>query len=162
MSGKLIEESCEIIHKKTAGRPVAWDVCDPSMNKRNSQTKRTDKDEYARLGIFCVSGDNNNRGYNIVKMFLKKDVIRIHPRCKVLIKQLKDLQYADTVGDDAVDALRYSCVRIHDFMFKWNDAKVSAEENKIVKKPYSLNDKMLFPTVPFGQSTAFRQEANRF
>lgn len=158
-SGLIIEEHCATIAKMTNSRPVAWDVCDPSMNKRNSQTKRTDKDEYARSGIFCVGGDNNNRGYNITKMMLKKDVLRIHPRCKTLIKQLKDLQYADTVGDDCVDVLRYVCVRIHDFMFKWTEAKTKEEPQKA--GTFSLNDRNLFPSKPF-QSTAFRQEVNTF
>lgn len=145
-AGFTIEESVNVIKKKTGDRPVSWDVCDPSMNKRNSQTKRTDKDEYARLGIPLFAGDNNNRGYNITKMFFKKDIIRIHPKCKTLITQLKNLQWTDDVQDDLPDVLRYVCVRIHDIMFKWSEDKPKGEpESPFKQKPYSLLDPLMFP-----------------
>ena len=138
-----IEESAEVIQKKTGGRTVDWTVCDPSLNKRNSQTKRTDKQEFDRLGIFCIAGDNNNRGYNITKMFLKKNMIKIHPRCRILIKQLRDLQWTDKTDDDCPDVLRYMCVRLHDLV--WNG--IFNKEKTIPKlnpTTFNLNDTHLF------------------
>lgn len=99
-TGFVIQESCEWIKKLTAEKPVEWSVIDPSTNKRNSQTTRTDKDEFQRWGVPCVGGDNRDRGYDIVKMFLKQRLLKIHPKCKNLIYQLKNLQYGDKEGDD--------------------------------------------------------------
>lgn len=143
-SGYTIEESVDIIQKKTGSRPVDWTVCDPSLNKRNSQTKRTDKQEFDRLGVYCVPGDNNNRGYNITKMFLKKDMISIHPKCKNLIKGLKNLQWTDTTGDDAPDCLRYLCVRLHDLTWNGLFKKESAPETAPALE-FNLNNPYLFP-----------------
>lgn len=107
-----IEENVGVIKKKTGERPVSWDICDPSLNKRNGQTKRTDKDEYARLGIFCSAGDNGNRGYKILKMMFKKDMIRVNPKCRNLINQLRNLQWTDKVGDDTcfIAGTKISCL----------------------------------------------------
>lgn len=138
-----IEESADVIQKKTGGRTVDWTVCDPSLNKRNSQTKRTDKQEFDRLGIFCIPGDNNNRGYNITKMFLKKDMIKIHPRCRILIKQLRDLQWTDKTDDDCPDVLRYMCVRLHDLIWNGIFNKVKTVE-KLKPTTFNLNDTYLF------------------
>ena len=98
-SGFTIEESCGAIKARTQGQ-VQWSVIDPSTKKRNSQTKRSDSLEFNRNGIPVLLGDNGNRGYDIVQMFLKKGVLKIHPKCKTLIYELKNLQKSDTEGDD--------------------------------------------------------------
>lgn len=116
-SGLVIEESCGIINRMTGDKKVEWSVIDPSTAKRNSQTGRRDMDEFARYGVPCVPGDNRDRGYDITKMFFKKNMIKIHPKCKNLILQLKTVQWSDKEGEDMTDCLRYICVRIHDFMF---------------------------------------------
>lgn len=138
-SGNTIEENVETILKMTGGRPVDWTVCDPSLNKRNSQTKRTDKEEFDRLGIYCLPGDNNDRGYNIVKMFLKKNCIRINPKCRILIKELKNLQWGQEEANDCSDTLRYICVRIHDTLFRWKDEPVK-EEALFNNKVFNVRD----------------------
>lgn len=145
-TGFVIEESCTWIRKVTSERPVEWSVIDPSTNKRNSQTTRTDKDEFQRWGVPCVAGDNRDRGYDIVKMFLKRKLLKIHPKCKNLIYQLKNLQYGDKEGDDCTDALRYMLVRIHDLTFGGN---VFNTERTFLYKPQTreinLNDPNMFP-----------------
>lgn len=146
-SGCTIEENSETIRAMTGLMPVEWTVCDPSMAKRNSQTLRTDKQEFDRCGIYCVPGDNNDRGYNIVKMFLKKGHIKVSPKCRLLIKQLRELQWGQDINDDLADCLRYVCVRIHDLMFKW-DKEEKDEEVKspfVNKKEYNFNDSVIFP-----------------
>ena len=143
-SGYTIEESVDVIKKKTQSRAVDWTVCDPSLNKRNSQTKRTDKQEFDRLGVYCIPGDNNHRGYNITKMFFKKDMIKIHPRCRTLIKQLKELQWTDKENDDGPDVLRYTCVRLHDLV--WNGLFDKERKKAEDWKPatFNFNDTVLF------------------
>lgn len=155
-SGYTIEESCEVIKRKTMDRTVDWTVCDPSLNKRNSQTKRTDKQEFDRLGVYCIAGDNNNRGYNITKMFFKKDIITIHPKCKTLIKQLKELQWGEDVQDDCCDCSRYLCVRLHDLV--WNGL---FNKEKIVTNlkatTFNLNDVHLFSKRE-GEGSSYKEQ----
>jgi len=42
------------------------------------------------------------------------------------------------------DCLRYLCVRIHDFVFKWNDASLVSGEDPLPEGVYNLNDRNLF------------------
>lgn len=143
-SDYVIEESCEVIKNMTGNRPVEWSVIDPSTNKRNSQTGRTDKDEFSRYGVPCVAGDNRFRGYDIVKMFLKKKLLKINPKCKNLIYQLRNLQRDDKDGDDMVDCLRYMLVRIHDLTF--NGVVFTEDDNRNkYEGQMNLNDPLLFP-----------------
>jgi len=161
-SDYTIEENVDIIKKKTQGH-VEWDICDPSLNKRNSQTKRTDKDEYMRLGIPCIAGDNGMRGYKITKMFFKKDMIRINPKCRNLINQLKKLQWTDKTGDDLPDILRYICVRVHDLMFKWTDGEEPRKEGSPFEhKTFNLNDIRIFPKSQNQAESQIMQEIRRF
>ena len=147
-SGFLIKESCEVIKQMTGSRDVAFSVIDPATCKRDAHDGRTDKDEFGRYGIYCLPGDNRNRGYDIVKMFLKHKRLIINPKCKNLLYELKNLQYGDKTGDDATDALRYGLVRIHDYMAGMN---ISQQENLInyddlaKRNKYSLYDERLFP-----------------
>lgn len=149
-SGFIIKDSCETIKSKTGQRAVDWSVIDPSTCKRNSQTGRRDMDEFARYGVVCVEGDNRDRGRDITKMFFKYNTITINPRCKNLIYELKNLQYGDKVGDDCTDSLRYTLVRIHDFIFHelTFDGKESNDQ-KFKENEYSFFDKRLFPNGVF-------------
>lgn len=148
-SGLVIEESCTWIKRMSGERPVEWTVIDPSTSKRNSQTLRTDKDEFARHGIYCVPGDNRDRGYDITKMFLKKRMLKVHPKCKNLIYQLKNVQWGDDEGEDCTDALRYAMVRIHDLMFGGNLFNVEKPAFDYKKyehsREVSLFDPLMFP-----------------
>ena len=60
-------------------------------------------DEFARNGVVCIPADNKDRGIDCLKMMLKKDMIHIHPKCKNLILQLKNIQRGDDEGDDCTD-----------------------------------------------------------
>jgi hypothetical protein len=143
-SDYVIEESCTVIKNMTGNKPVEWSVIDPSTNKRNSQTGRTDKDEFSRYGVPCVAGDNRFRGYDILKMFLKKKLLKIHPKCKNLIYQLRNLQREDKEGDDMTDPLRYMAVRIHDLTFNGNVFSIDDKKNKY-EGQMNLNDPLMFP-----------------
>lgn len=140
-SNLVIQESAGAIKQMTGTRNVAWSVIDPSTAKRNSQTGRRDLDEFIRYGVGVVPGDNRDRGYDIMKMFFKKDMVRVHPKCKNLIYQLKNVQYGDKEGEDMLDCLRYALVRIHDFMFGGNMFPVE-QEIKHTPGKYNFNDQL--------------------
>lgn len=164
----IIEESCRTIKEKTGERAVEWSVIDPSTAKRNSQTGRRDCDEFARYGVHCVPGDNRDRGYDIMKMFFKKDQIIISPKCKNLILQIKNVQWGDKTGEDLLDCLRYSLVRIHDFMFggKFNESPSLIGASKFTpdylkeRRECNENNKWMFPEVkqPTGMSWLLTEE----
>jgi len=153
-SGSVIMENAEKINSITGNRPMEWTVCDPSMNKRNSQTGRTDMIEFSRYGINCIPGDNRDRGIDVLKMFFKKDMIFVSPKCKNLIYQLKNLQRGQDEGDDCADALRYAVLRIHDSIHGMNVyenvsqelpyPKYSPEHLADIRK-LNLNDENIFP-----------------
>lgn len=142
-TGYLINESCQAINQMTGKMPIDWTVIDPSTNKRNSQTGRTDKDEFSRYGIYCLPGDNRDRGIHVMRMFFKKDLIKIHSSCKNLINELRTYQLGEKEGDDCLDPLRYVLLRAHDYMFggKLFDPESHFDRPKI---GYSLFDKSVF------------------
>ena len=150
-SDLIIEESSKIINQMASGDKVAVTIADPSLKKRNSQTKVTDLREFQRNGVFAIAGDNNDRGYDIMKMFFKKNLIQVDPSCKDLIYELRHVQYGDKEGDDAMDCLRYVLVYIHDTIFPevFEQAEVEGEFEKLQKESggrvMSLYDKRLFP-----------------
>ena len=144
-SGMLIKESCDVIRAKTGERPVEWTVIDPSTAKRSSQTGRTDKDEFARWGVSCVAGDNKDRGYDIMKMFFKRNMIKIHPKCKNLILQIKNVQWGDKEGEDCLDTLRYTLVRIHDLMFGGRFATEFIPDYTRNTRELNVHDENIFP-----------------
>lgn len=160
-SGMLISESSGIIKQKTT-REVAWSVIDPSTKKRDSQTGRRDLDEFARNGVYCVPGDNSDRGYDVMKMFFKTNSIKINPKCRNLISQIRNVQWGDKDHEDLLDCLRYTLVRVHDIMFNRFLTHQETDEKPVIqKKSYSLNDPILFPGFSTKES-AIMQEINTY
>lgn len=146
-NGLIIEEICNVIKEKTGDVPIQLTVIDPSANRRDIITGRSLKDEFARCGVGCVDGDRRGadniggRGVSIVKMMLKRNMVRISPRCKNLILELQNLQWGQKEGDDATDALRYLLIYLHDTVFHGN--LMSEEGMKVTpSKPgiFNLND----------------------
>lgn len=138
-SNALIKESCAVINQITGTDKIEWSVIDPSTSKRNSQTNHRDSDEFSRCGVHCIPADNKDRGYDITRMFLKLGILKINPKCKTVIYQLRNLNREDKVGDDATDCLRYMCTRIHDFVYGMSIVDLSnntlreLQEGEIVK-----------------------------
>lgn len=145
-SGFTVGDSCDVIKRKTGNRIVDWTVIDPSLKRRDPKTKIQELQEFINQGVPVIPGDNTARGYDVVKKLLKRNVLRIHPKCKVLIKQLKDLQWSDKTGDDTTDTLRYLCVRIHDTVpvFKLL-AENTPEPQAKEASPFNFNNPYLFP-----------------
>lgn len=146
-SNLTISENCAAIKEKTGGRPVEWNVIDPSASRRDPISKRSLLDEFSRWGLTCIPGDRRERGADIVKMFLKKGMAKISPKCKTLIYELQNLQWGDKEGDDATDALRYGLVRIHDFVHGMNifDLEASNFKPSANRNELNFNDPRLFP-----------------
>mgnify|MGYP001574008327 CR=1 FL=1 len=113
-AGEICKVHAETITKMTGDTKVGWTVCDPTMAKRDPQTGRTDILEFSRYGVHMVAADNGDRGYDVVKMFLKTGMLKIHPKCRQTIIELENYQRGDAEGDDCLDPLRYVCLRIHD------------------------------------------------
>lgn len=135
-----IMESCSAIKLITGQRKVEWSVLDPSMWKRDKNNpNRVEADEFMRNGVSVGPGDNRDRGYDVTKMFFKRNMLFIHPKCKNLISQLRNLQYGDKVGDDMTDALRYVCLRVHDIMFGGNLFPEEGEQSAPAQRPGVFN-----------------------
>lgn len=122
-SGSTFDEVCRLIKAKSGERVPFVGVLDPSAARRDPFTKRSYIDEYRRCfrefggeweNMGVVPGDNKDRGYEVLKMLLKKKVVKVHPRCRNLIYQLENVTYEDTTGEDATDAARYGTTYIHD------------------------------------------------
>lgn len=125
-NGLIIQEICNVIKEKTGDTPIQLTVIDPSANRRDIITGRSLKDEFARCGVGCIDGDRRGadniggRGVSIVKMMLKRNMVRVSPKCKNLVLELQNLQWGQKEGDDATDALRYLLIYLHDTVFHGN------------------------------------------
>lgn len=168
-SGLIIQEVCAVITDKTADISIDFTVIDPSANRRDVVTNRSVKDEFLRCGINCVDGDRRGadnkggRGVDIVKMFFKKNMIRIDPKCKALIHELRNLQWGDKNFDDATDALRYLLVRLHDLVFNGVlNGSSSEPEKPRNNKIFNLNDPVLFPKRSLEFSSSIREQLNEY
>lgn len=148
-SGLVISEYASAIKTMTGERKIEWSVIDPSTGKRNSQTGRSDALEFARHGIQCIMADNKDRGYDVTKMFLKKGMLKIHPKCKNLIYALKNVQRGDDVGDDTTDVLRYLTLRVHDSIHGMNVFENEPAYTPSANiKEINFNDPNLFRATP--------------
>lgn len=139
-SGKTIEESCSIIKQISGKRAVEWSVIDPSMAKRDKYVVgKREMDEFARHGVPCVPGDNRDYGYDTMKMFFKKNRIKIKPTCPQIINEIKNVQWGDKVGEDLLDCLRYGLQRINDIYFHGNIRSVEESMEKLPANNFNLH-----------------------
>lgn len=142
-TGYLINESANAINEMTGKMAIEWTVIDPSTSQRNGQTGRSNKDEFSRYGIYCIAGDNRDRGIHIMRMFFKKDMIYVHKGCTNLISELRNYQVGEKEGDDCLDPLRYILVRVHDYMF--GEKLFVPDEEKDYGNKMSLFNRNMFP-----------------
>lgn len=145
-SGKGIDESCGTIKLITGQRIVEWSVLDPSMFKRDKfNPVKKESDEFMKHGVPCIPADNKDVGYDVMKMFFKKGMIKIHPKCKDLIYEIKTVQWGDKVGEDLLDCLRYGLKRIHDIYFGGNLGLLKEKDFVRSHTEMNFNDPLLFP-----------------
>ena len=157
-SGLTIQENVGVIKDKTGDMPIEWTVIDPSANKRDPATNRSIKDEYARWGIYCLDGDRRERGTDIVKMFLKKGMVKIDPKCRNLIRELQTLEWTDKVGDDSSDCARYLLVKIHDTFFNGNLFEKTIEVKPRQAGIYNINELRDWSNFKQGKPTEWTME----
>ena len=157
-TGYIIEESCDAIKRYRGVKPPEWTVIDPSANRRDPISGRKLIDEFSRNDVYCFPGDNRDRGYDIVRMFLKKRLLKVHPKCKNLIYQLKNVQYGDKEGEDCLDALRYLLVRIHDLTFGGVLPVAETQKKKEPSPEMSFLDPVLFPQKNKEKNNAFDEQ----
>ena len=157
-AGKGVDEICEAIRFLSAGKVPEFGVIDPSAARRDPVTKRSLVDEFRRcfrgLGndwdYFSIrTGDRHDRGYEIVKRYLKKGMLKISPKCKNLIYALETLVVGQDTGDDLTDALRYACVNVHDSFQGMNQLTDQEELHRPFVNPegvrvYNFNDPFMF------------------
>ena len=96
--------------------------CDPAGNATNSQTSRSDVEVLRQMGFrVSAKGTRVQDGIDAIKTALQPALgevtLRIHPRCRELIRSLECYHYKrddgretpdkDNINDHCIDALRY-------------------------------------------------------
>lgn len=123
LQGRTVREVCKAIHAvnyKWAIRP-RWYVIDPAARNTNSQTGRSDQQEFADHGIYTIPGQNSvSAGINRVKERLDAGKLDVMAHCSELRAEFKRYRWisqgrgeneakeAPVKRDDhLLDALRY-------------------------------------------------------
>jgi len=134
---KLVSEHAAEINRRSGNDLFEWTVIDPSANRRDSITGATIKDEYRKLGINTIDGNNSILdGISRIKELLRVDPSHPHPvsgrmgsprlhimpgTCSELIWELSQYKWKDQRPDStakekeepvdrhnhAIDPLRY-------------------------------------------------------
>lgn len=142
-SGKGIDESCAIIKQITGKRTVEWTVLGKDLFRRDKfNPNRLEANEFFKYGVPVMPSDTRSVGYDVMKMFFKKNMILIHPKCKDLIREIKDVQWGDEVGEDLMDTLRYGLLRVHDIYFRGNLINKEVEQPKRNPRENNFNDEI--------------------
>lgn len=123
IQGKTVRDVCRHIHvvnRRWAIQP-RWYVIDPAARNRNTQTGRSDQQEFADHGVFTVPGQNAvSAGINRVKERLDADKLFVMAHCAELRGEFKRYRWVSQgrgeqeakeapvkKDDHLLDALRY-------------------------------------------------------
>jgi hypothetical protein len=125
-----IPRVCAEIQRRNAkwGITPRWYVIDPAVRNKNSQTGRSDQQEFVDNGIVAIPGQNDVRtGINKVKVRLEADPpkLLVAAGCETLLGEFKKYRWktpaartenqareAPVKADDhCLDALRYVCMQ---------------------------------------------------
>jgi phage terminase large subunit-like protein len=123
IQGKTVSQVCKAIHAVCFkwGVQPKWYVIDPAARNKNSQTGRSDQQEFADHGVFTIPGQNSvSAGINRVKERLDAGKLQVMAHCTELRGEFKryrwmsqgrgeqDAKEAPVKRDDhLLDALRY-------------------------------------------------------
>jgi phage terminase large subunit-like protein len=131
LQGRTVREVCrEMVNRDyrwgfvSAQRPgirPRWTVIDPAARNTNSQTGRSDQQEFADNGVFTVPGQNSvTAGINRVKERLEADKLKVMAHCVELRAEFKRYRWVSAgrgeneakeapvkKDDHLLDALRY-------------------------------------------------------
>lgn len=103
-------------------------VCDETGNRRRSSSKNTDHEILRRAGLTVMDFKNpavKDRQNNLNRLF-DHNYIKIHPRCKYLIKDLEQLVHdnKDDMLSHISDALGYVCWKLNPLIKPRRKARV--------------------------------------
>ena len=103
-------------------------VCDETGNRRKSSSKNTDHEILRRAGFVLQDFKNpyaKDRQNNLNRLF-DHNYIKVHPRCKNLIKDLEQLTHEnkDEMLGHITDALGYVCWKINPLVKPRRKARV--------------------------------------
>lgn len=104
-------------------------VADETGNRRRTSSNQTDHEIIRRAGLDLVKFRNPSvkDRYNNMNRLFDKSYIKIHPRCKNLIKDLEQLTYDndDPMLSHISDALGYACWKINPLEKPRRKARIS-------------------------------------
>jgi len=118
--GQALEAHGLAIKSRHSGYSAMF--CDPAGNATNSQTSRSDMEVLRQMGFrVFAKGTRVQDGIDAIKKALQPALgeveLRIHPRCRELIRSMECYHYKrddgqetpdkDNINDHCVDALRY-------------------------------------------------------
>lgn len=103
-------------------------ICDETGNRRRTSSQRTDHEILRRAGLEVSRFKNpavKDRQNNLNRLF-DHDYIKVHPRCKYLIKDLEQLVHdnKDDMLSHISDALGYACWHINPLVKPRRQARV--------------------------------------
>lgn len=127
MRGKSVQELAKpILSEDTRGFVLS--LIDSSAQRREMGTGTSIISEFRRNGIYCrLALRNEQVNINAVKVMLKNGDLHVSEKCPILIKQLRNVEWGQTTGEDATDALKYLCGMVYGR--DWDN--VDAPEEKI-------------------------------
>lgn len=107
LRGKCVEDLVAPILAADS-RPFTLSVVDIAARRREMGTGDSIANEFRRCGLpLRLAVKNEAYNVNALKMFLKRGDFAVSDRCPILIRQLREVEWGQTVNDDAVDALKY-------------------------------------------------------
>lgn len=124
--GKNVQELCTPILAYQPHRNYVFTVIDDSAKRTEMATGTSILREFGKYNLPCrVPFGTDDYVINSAKMMLKRGDVQISENCRILIKQLQDVEWGDSFGDDAADAFKYGTSWIYDKDF----AHIKAENS---------------------------------
>ena len=113
--GKNVHELTLPILGVDSFRNYIFNIIDESARRTEMGTGQSILREFGKAGLVCRTpfGVDDYR-INAAKMLLRQGLVKISANCRTLIKQLQDVEWGQTYGDDAADAFKYLCSWVYD------------------------------------------------
>lgn len=117
LRGRDVEELVRCI-KGGDTRNYVLTVIDKSARRTEMSSGKSILSEFHRHGLNCVPClRREDYQINAIKMMLKRGDIQISESCRMLIRQLREVEWGQKENDDAVDALKYGAAMCYELDF---------------------------------------------